>query len=81
MRMLLKVTLPNEPFNTLVKAGTASARMKKRSMPPGPRPRTSPSLMGSVADTHRRSGGCFKDTRTGRAPGSLDSTHWLKFIP
>lgn len=29
MRMLLHVTLPHEPFNTYVKDGTASAKLKR----------------------------------------------------
>jgi len=29
MRILLRVTMPHEPFNTLVKNGTASAKMKR----------------------------------------------------
>jgi hypothetical protein len=29
MRILVRVTLPNEPFNTFVKDGSASAKMKR----------------------------------------------------
>ena len=29
MRMLLRVTIPHEPFNTFAKAGSAAAKMKR----------------------------------------------------
>lgn len=29
MKMLLQITMPHEPFNTLVRDGTAGAKMKK----------------------------------------------------
>ena len=54
MRMLLNIRIPHEPFNSLVRAGTAGTTIRAIWRTPRPKPSISRSSMAPEGGAHHR---------------------------